>query len=86
MIRKDFIIKNRTGLHARPASDLCALCKGLESNIRILCGPKNINPRSVVSILTGDMGQGKAITVEVDGSDEEKACEALSVFFSELKD
>ena len=66
MISKDFIIKNKTGIHARPASDLCVLSKGFESSIRILCGSKVVNTRSVVSILTGDMSQGKNITVEIE--------------------
>ncbi|MEA4895384.1 MAG: HPr family phosphocarrier protein [Oscillospiraceae bacterium] len=84
MISKDFIIKNKTGIHARPASDLCVLSKGFESSIRILCGSKVVNPRSVVSVLTGDMSRGKTITVEIDGADEEKALAALTAFFNEL--
>lgn len=84
MVSKDFIIKNETGLHARPASELCALCKGFESDVKIKCSTKIVNPRSVISILTGEMVKGKTITIEIDGTDEEKALKELIKFFNEL--
>ena len=35
MYEKEMIIKNKTGLHARPATDLSTLCQTYESDIKI---------------------------------------------------
>jgi len=84
MITRKFTINNPTGLHARPASELCALCKKYQSKITIQCNGKSINPRSVISILTGDMSFGKTVNVEISGDDEITAMESMTRFFSEL--
>jgi len=86
MVSKNFLIKNDTGLHARPASELCALSKEFESDIKIRSGNKIINPRSMISLLTGEMSKGKTITVEIEGLDEEMALCKLTEFFDELDD
>lgn len=84
MKTKEFTIQNPTGLHARPASDLCKLCKSFQSDIRILTGEKKLNAKSVVSILTGELVKGKTIQVTAEGADEEKAITALTAFFENL--
>lgn len=86
MITKEFLIKNPTGLHARPATDLCAICKSFSSKITLVCGPKTINPRSVVSILMGEMTAGKTVRVTIDGEDEQAAMERLTAFLENLKE
>ncbi len=86
MVRKDFIIKNEVGLHARPASELCALCKKFESGITINATKKPFNPKSVISILTAEIKKGSEITVEIDGADEENAMNELTTFFDKLLD
>ena len=86
MVRKDFVIKNEVGLHARPASELCALCKKFESSIMINSTKKTFNPKSVISILTAEIKKGSKITVEVVGADEEHAMSELTTFFDKLLD
>lgn len=86
MLTKSFEIKNPTGLHARPAGNLCALSKRFASAITITCGDKTINPRSVVSILLGSVTCGKTVEVLVDGEDEALAMEALADFLENLEE
>ena len=86
MQSKQFKIKNPTGLHARPAAELCALSKGFSSAITITCGEKTVNPRSVVSILTGGMACGKVIKMCAEGEDEGQAVEALTNFLESLEE
>jgi len=86
MVSKEFTIKNSTGLHARPANNLCKLCKSFQSDIRILSGGKKLNAKSIVSILTGELVKGKFIQVTANGEDENEAMTALTEFFDNLSD
>ena len=86
MLTNQFEIKNPTGLNARPAAELCTLCKRFSSAISMVCQGKTINPRSVVSILTGGVSCGKIIEVSVEGEDEVQAMEALRDFLENLKE
>lgn len=86
MLTNQFEIKNPTGLHARPAASLCALCKGFRSTISMICEGKVINPRSIVSILAGGISCGKTVKVSVEGEDEARAMEALADFLENLKE
>lgn len=45
MFSQEFTIKNPTGLHARPASKLAALCKGLPDEIRLVTAKGAVNPQ-----------------------------------------
>ncbi len=84
MVQKEFTICNEVGLHARPASELCALCKQFESEIKGNTQKKAFNPKSVISILTAEIKKGTSITIEVNGADEEQAMIRLTKFFDGL--
>jgi len=84
VIQKDFTIHNEVGLHARPASELCALCKQFESDIKGSTQKKAFNPKSVISILTAEIKKGTTISIEVNGADEEQAMSKLTEFFDGL--
>ena len=67
------VIQNKTGLHARPAKVLVNLAKQFKSDITLQCGAKRVNAKSMVSVLTLGAVCGSEITVQVNGTDEEKA-------------
>ena len=47
MYEKEMIIKNKTGLHARPATDLSTLCQTYESDIKIRTNDTEIDSKSL---------------------------------------
>mgnify|MGYP000227014683 CR=1 FL=1 len=73
----ELVIQNPTGLHARPAKVLVTLAKQFKSEIRLLFGEKNVNAKSMVSVLTLGAVSGSAITVQVHGEDEDAALAEL---------
>ncbi len=73
----ELVIQNPTGLHARPAKVLVNLAKQFKSEIRLLYGEKNVNAKSMVSVLTLGAVSGSAITVQVNGDDEDAALAEL---------
>lgn len=78
MVGKKLTVHNQTGLHARPASELTKLCQKYQSNITIQFGDETINPKSILSLLSGGIVMGSGIYLEVEGSDEEEALEAIT--------
>jgi phosphoenolpyruvate-protein phosphotransferase len=73
MKQLEIVIRNPTGLHARPAKVLVKLAKRFQSDIKIQHGEKTANAKSMVSVLTLGASKGANVTVMVDGEDEETA-------------
>lgn len=78
MIKKQVVIINQTGLHARPASDFVMTAKKFESKVTV-CKENGepVNAKSVVRLLAEGIGQGTVIDIIVDGADEETAMAEL---------
>nr|WP_319489868.1 HPr family phosphocarrier protein [uncultured Caproiciproducens sp.] len=84
MFTRQFIIKNRTGLHARPAGQLATLCKSIPDDIRIIAGKDSINPKGILAILTAGLKMGTAITIEVEGATEQESGKKIITFLDGL--
>ena len=79
MVTKQVEFINKTGLHARPASDFVMLAKKYESKITICKeGGEPVNAKSVVRLLAEGIGQGKKAELAAEGPDEAEAIEALA--------
>ena len=73
MFSATLTIKNKTGLHARPASGLSLLCRKFESKIRIITESTEADPTSVISLMAAGIKQGSNVNLTVEGPDEEAA-------------
>lgn len=78
LIKKDIVIKNRTGLHARPAAIFVQVANKFESDIAIIKEDQEINGKSIMGILMLAAEKGAKITLVADGDDAQKAIEELS--------
>lgn len=81
MYKKDAIVKNPSGLHARPASELVAKAKSFQSKIMIhRSGDEthNENAKSIIALLTMGVCQGESVELIAEGPDEQQAVEALT--------
>lgn len=77
MRQLDMVIHNATGLHARPAKVFVTVAKQFQSKILIGNGTKQVNAKSLISVLTLGVERGQSIQVEVEGEDEADAVRAL---------
>ena len=71
MVSKSFTIKNKMGLHMRPANVFVTAMTKYESEIFINFGGKKINGKSIMNIMAGCIKCGSDIVVKCDGPDEE---------------
>src|SRR5262245_14437265 len=77
MKQLDLVIRNKTGLHARPARVFVDIAKQFQSTIRVGHGEKQVNAKSLISVLTLGVASGQRISIDVDGADEAAAVAAL---------
>jgi len=71
------VITNKVGLHARPARSLVQTAAQFHSEIRVLCGEKAANAKSIVGILKLGASQGDTLRLRAEGDDAEEAIRAL---------
>lgn len=73
-------VKNKTGLHARPASQFIQKAGKFDSNINIVYEEREINAKSIMGLLSLGISQNKEILIKAEGEDAEKAVDSLSKF------
>ena len=76
-MEKEFIITNKNGLHARPATSLVSIASKFESNITLTFEKTSIDLKSIMSVLSLGLKQGSVITIIVKGIDEEEAIKKI---------
>lgn len=69
------------GLHARPASQLVKVCQKAKSDIKIIKETTEVNPKSILGILTLGAAHNDVINIEVSGEDEAQIASDLKAFF-----
>ncbi len=77
MKRKEVEIKNKLGLHARPASLVVKLAGKFESEIQLIKEDTEINAKSILGVMMLAAGPGQKITITADGPDEAEAVDAI---------
>lgn len=76
-------ITNPTGLHLRPAGNLCREAVKFKSQITFDYSGNTANAKSVLSVLGACIKSGDEITIICDGEDEEDALTRLVAFVNE---
>lgn len=78
MVSKDIKIINPTGLHLRPAGNLCKEAMKYKSKITFNYRGNIANAKSVLSVLGACIKTGDVITLICEGEDEEEAMQELA--------
>jgi len=73
-------IRNKNGLHARPASDFVRCASRFKSDITIRRPGDDtlINAKSIIIVLAAGMAQGEAVELSAEGEDEQTAVDTLA--------
>ena len=71
------IIKNNSGLHARPCSAFVKTANSFKSKIKVKKGDNSVDGKSILGLMTLAAGFGDRITIEASGPDAKKAVTAL---------
>lgn len=84
MTQATTVVKNPTGIHARPASQLVAMSRKYASKITIRNGEATCDCKKIFSVLNACMKQGSEITICAEGADEEQAVADIKAFVDAL--
>ena len=73
VVEKKFVIRNKLGLHARPAALLVRTANRFKSEIVIQKGKNKVNGKSIMGVMMLAAGPGSQITIRIVGSDAVRA-------------
>jgi phosphocarrier protein len=77
MIEKRLTIINKLGLHARAAAKLVTTASQFQANIRISRDSREIDGKSIMSVMMLAASKGTEQQLSAEGEDEQAALEAL---------
>ncbi|ADN03125.1 HPr family phosphocarrier protein [Spirochaeta thermophila] len=81
MTEREVVIKNRAGIHARPATLLVNTANKFSSQIFLEKDSERVNAKSIMGIITLGAGYNTKLRIIADGEDEEEAVKALAELF-----
>lgn len=81
MIETKVIVKNRAGLHARPAAVLVECAQKYSSHIVLKNNEIEANAKSIMNIFTLTATYKSELILTADGEDEKEAIDAISELF-----
>ena len=81
MTSKTVTIKNRAGIHARPAALIVNTANQYESEIFLEKETMRINSKSIMGIITLGASYKSSISIMAEGPDENDAVEAIAKLF-----
>lgn len=87
MIEKQVTVKNRAGIHARPAAIIARAANNFECEVSLCRDDMVVNAKSIMGVITMAAGYETVLTLKCDGIDEEQAsAEIIALFDSKFEE
>lgn len=87
VLEKTVVIKNKQGLHARPAALFVQIANKFDSDITVSKGKTKVNGKSIMGIMMLEAGKGSKVTIITRGEDAEQAMVELEgLLLSDIED
>jgi phosphotransferase system HPr (HPr) family protein len=78
------LVPEGVGLHARPAALFVQKAGGFSSTIRLTCGDRTADGKSILGVLQLGASAGSQVTIQAEGDDAQAAAEQLATFIREI--
>ncbi len=82
MIERTVVIRNRAGLHTRPAASLVKVAARFKSEFMIEKQGFEINGKSIIGVMTLAAEQGSELVLRFEGEDEEAMASEICAMFA----
>lgn len=82
LIKKELVVKNKQGLHARPAAIFVQIANKFDARITVRYEDEEVNGKSIMGILMLGAERGGLIMLEADGADAAEALVELEKLIS----
>ncbi len=83
MIVREVVVRNKSGLHTRPASMIVRTASRFKSDFFIEKDGYEINGKSIIGVMTLAAEPGARLKLIFDGEDEKEAAEAIVALFEQ---
>lgn len=83
MQTESLTIRNKLGLHARASAKLTKLAGEFESEVWLIRNGRRVNAKSIMGVMTLAASKNAVVELEVSGSDEVQAMEALKALIND---
>lgn len=81
MVEKILTVRNRAGIHARPASLIAQTANKFSSEIVLENSETTVNAKSIMGVITMAAGYNTSLTLKAEGSDAADAVAAIAALF-----
>ena len=81
VVEKLLTVRNRAGIHARPAALIAQTANRFASEVLIKKDTITVNAKSIMGVITMAAGYNTTLTLNAEGSDEAEAAEAIFNLF-----
>jgi phosphocarrier protein len=77
MVKKDFTILNKLGIHARPAAQFVKIANRYQAEIYVEKDGEEIDGKSIMGLMMLAAGHGSVVTISAEGPDAAAAIDAI---------
>ena len=77
---RSVVVRNRHGLHARPASEFVKLASEFSAEVTVRKEDLEVNGKSIMGVLMLAAEPGAELTLSAEGDDADDAVDALAEF------
>lgn len=81
MVEKVLSVRNRAGVHARPAALIAQTANKFASEVMMKKDDIDVNAKSIMGVITMAAAYNSTIIVQADGPDENEAVNAIYTLF-----
>ncbi|MGI5059191.1 HPr family phosphocarrier protein [Treponema pectinovorum] len=81
MTEKILTVRNRAGIHARPAALIAQTANKFECEVVLIKDDAEVNAKSIMGVITMAAGYNSNIILHTDGEDEVQCADALVQLF-----
>lgn len=82
MKKQTMAIQLANGLEARPIAVLVQLASQFDCSVYLESEGKRVNAKSIMGMMSLGLDNGESVTIETNGSDEDRATEKIADFLS----
>jgi phosphocarrier protein HPr len=86
LVTKEVVVKNSTGLHARPATLLVKKASSFKSDVSIEFNGRKANVKSLIGVLSLGVTKNSTVKVIASGDDESLAVEEVVKLIDSLEE
>lgn len=83
MKRKELVIENKLGLHARAAAQIVKSASAYSSKIVLIKDGLEVDGKSIMGIMMLAAAKGSTVMLHANGEDEDRAVEGMEKLFKD---